>query len=417
MSLAQRGRVITSMTTSRQLNSRKRIPPKGRASARPIPSPSSPSNQITTPTAYDARVLKLRLPEQNELKNESERCSADLTRLESIGRALGQQVRIKRKDDVRFVALYTVKQANPDAGQSSADVVRAGKTSRARLGTTATIDATVQAQIVDIAPEPDAPDDARFFEVTKHCGEQTYFIAIAPHGGQIEPRTDEQAVEAAEELIADDFPASWWICKGFGDASKGAHDRWHITSTDIQPACFPKLRAISSRRFCDGVAFHGFQRRKNDADLYIGGAAPRPLKRAIKRLLNDLALPIEVKISTNEDSPKFQGFSPENLINRLATRGIHLEQSFEARKFYREIARAVARAFRSRLWLVICILLEALEKKRAVARDQLVEELRRDLGAGPIIVEHAIEREKAWRAQDRALTTTIKLFEELETRS
>ena len=281
---------------------------------------------------YDARILKLRLPEQDKIKNASERSSADLTTLKTIGRKRGEQIRIKRKDDARFVALYTVKQANPDTGPANADVVRAGQTARARLGTIATMAATVQARVVDVPPQPDEADDVRFFELAKDCGEQTYFIAIAPHGGQIEQHTDEQAVESVDDLVAADFPASWWLCKGFGDANKGAHDRWHITSTDLQPACFPLLRAISSRRFCYGVAFHGFQQKKGEADLFIGGAAPRPLKRAIERHLKDLALPIEVKISSGDDSPKFQGFSPENLINRLARRGIHLEQSIASQE-------------------------------------------------------------------------------------
>ena len=217
-------------------------------------------------------------------------------------------------------------------------------------------------------------------------------------------------------MVAADFPASWWLCKGFGDANKGAHDRWHITSTDLQPACFPLLRAITSRSFCNGVAFHGFQQKKGEADLYIGGAAPQPLKRAIKRRLKDLALPIAIKISTKDDSPKFQGFSPENLVNRLARRGIHLEQSLAARKFHHEIARAVAQAFRSRRRLVFCLLLVALEKKRADVRAEFVLALRKDLAAGPINVERAIERDKEWRAQDGALTTDIRLVEELEAR-
>ena len=401
------------MSTSRQsVDPRKHAPPEELAAGSPGFSP----DQISVPKAYEARILKLRLPEQDKIKNASERCSVDLTTLRTIGRKRGEQIRIKRKDDARFVALYTVKQANPDTGPASADVVRAGQTARGRLGTTATMAATVQARVVDVPPQPDEPDDVRFFELARDGGEPTYFIAIAPHGGQIEQQTDEQAVESVDQLVAADFPASWWLCKGFGDANKGAHDRWHITSTDLQPACFPLLRAITSRRFCHGVAFHGFQQKKGEADLYIGGAAPQPLKRAIKRRLKDLALPIAIKISTKDDSPKFQGFSAENLINRLARRGIHLEQSIEARKFHHEIARAVAKAFRSRRRFVICILLEALEKKRSEARAEFVAALRNDLAARPINVERAIDREKAWRAQDRALTTNIELVEELEAR-
>ncbi len=344
------------------------------------------------PTEYTAQILKLRLPEQDELKNDLERCSADPAMLESIGRSLGQQVRIKRRDDPRFFAVYTAKQANPDADPSDhwgANVVRTGQSGRERLGTTAEMEATVQARVVDAAPQAAEPDDVRFFEVADDDGKQAYFIAIAPHGGMIEQHTDEQAAEAARELIAAGFPASLWLCKGYGDEAKGPFDRWHITSTDIHPASFPLLQRLISRTFCYGVAFHGFQRREDEADVYIGGAASRSLKVVIERALNDLDLPVKVKISTNDDNPKFQGFSPDNLINRLVTSGIHLEQSLEARKKFRgEIARTVAKVFASRWRVLVCILIEDLKKKRADA-------------------------EAAWRAKDDALAAKIKASEEV----
>jgi len=68
--------------------------------------------------------------------------------------------------------------------------------------------------------------------------------------------------------------------------------------------------------------------------------------------LDRLGPSVNVKISTPEDSPKFQGFRPENVINRLAPgRGIHLEQSAKARAFHKEIAGAVADVFASP-WLL-----------------------------------------------------------------
>ena len=166
-------------------------------------------------TEYAARILKLRLPAQDGLKNAPERCSADPIKLETIGRSIGEQVRIKRKDDSRFFALYTVKQANPD-GHERANVVRAGQGGRNRLGTTANIDATVQARVVDAAPQPGEHDGTRFFEIADDDGKQSYFVAIAPHGGEIERHTDEQAVEAVRQLCAGGFPASLWLCKGYG---------------------------------------------------------------------------------------------------------------------------------------------------------------------------------------------------------
>ena len=68
--------------------------------------------RTTAAATYHARILKLRLPEQDSLKDAAERCSADPVSLASIRRAVGQQVRIKRTDD--FVAAYTVNQPNPD---------------------------------------------------------------------------------------------------------------------------------------------------------------------------------------------------------------------------------------------------------------------------------------------------------------
>jgi phage replication-related protein YjqB (UPF0714/DUF867 family) len=363
---------------------------------------------------YEARLLKLRLPEQNALKNASERCSADPVKLETIGRFVGEQVRIKRKDDPRFFALYTVKQANPD-GHGRANVVRAGQGGRNRLGTTANIDATVQATVVDSAPQPGEVDGTRFFEIADDDGKQSYFVAIAPHGGDIEEHTDEQAVETVRQLADAGFPASLWLCKGFGDAAKGAYDRWHITSTDLNPACFPLLQSLMSRRFCYAVAFHGFHRRHNEADVYIGGAASQSLKVTIKEALNDLDLPIKVKISTRQDSPKFQGFSGENITNRLATRGgIHLEQSAQARKYCLEIARAVAHAFLSRLRLLVCIFIGDLETKRIKREAEFFQALNKGLAAAPLDVERAIKDYRAWKAEDDVLAAKVQTAEELQ---
>ena len=371
------------------------------------------------PTEYTAQILKLRLPEQDELKNDSERCSADPAKLESIGRSIGQQVRIKRSDDDSgFVALFTAKQANPDADLSDpeqANVVRTGKTGRERLGTDGEMEAIVQAEVVDAPPESGAPNAVRFFEVADDDGKQAYFVAIAPHGGDIEKPTDKQASDAVEELTNACCQASSWLCKGDGDRVKGAFDRWHITSTDIQPACFPLLQRLMSRTFCYGVAFHGFQRQEDEADVYIGGAASLSLKMAIETALNDLDRPIRVKISTCCDDPKFQGFSPENLINRLTTRGIHLEQSLEAREFHEEIARAVAKVFASRSRFLFYVFIENLKKKRADTEAALAQSLSKDLAAGPIDVENSIAKHKAWRAEDDALTAKIQACEELRT--
>jgi len=246
------------------------------------------------------------------------------------------------------VALYTVKQANPPndlSDPSRVNVVRTGERGRKRLGTADVMEVTVQATVLDPAPRPGEPPGVRFFEVGKDDGKHADFIAIAPHGGKVEEHTDGQAAVVVRHLVAAELPASVWLCSGFGDSNLGAYERWHITSTDLNPACFPRLHSIMSRRFSYGVAFHGFDRKGEEADIYIGGNAPKSLKAAIEKALNELSLPLNVKISTMDDHPKFQGFSPDNIINRLAKQGLHLEQSAKARAFREEIAIAVAEVF------------------------------------------------------------------------
>ena len=53
------------------------------------------------------------------------------------------------------------------------------------------MEATVQANVVDAPPQSGEPVGVRFFEMANDDGKQVYFIAIAPHGGNIEPHTDE----------------------------------------------------------------------------------------------------------------------------------------------------------------------------------------------------------------------------------
>jgi phage replication-related protein YjqB (UPF0714/DUF867 family) len=322
--------------------------------------------RATANAAYDARILKLRLPEQDSLKNDAERCSADPASLASIGRAVGQQVRIRRRDDPRFVAVFTVNQANPDSPDRRD--VRTGLTGRERLGDGGELEeATVEAGVVD---PPGESTGVRFFEVADDTEDQSYFVVIAPHGGKIEEHTDEQAAAVISQLRTAGFPASMWVCKGFGDATKGASDRWHITSGDIHPASFPVLGSLMSRRFFYGAAFHGFAQQGDEADIYIGGAAPKRLKAAVQRALLDRLDPsLKVKISTREDSPKFQGSRPENVINRLAPgRGIHLEQSARARVFHKEIAGAVGSVFGSPwrwlLWTLTGVFRRDLRQRR-----------------------------------------------------
>ena len=83
-------------------------------------------------TTFDARVHRALTPEQHDLVDHPEHCSADPRALAGIGRAAGQQVRVRSSADPPAVALFTVSQ---EREEDSVEVVRMGRDGRKRLGT------------------------------------------------------------------------------------------------------------------------------------------------------------------------------------------------------------------------------------------------------------------------------------------
>jgi hypothetical protein len=193
---------------------------------------------------------------QVDLKNRREHCSVDPARLASIGRAVTHQVRVYRTDG--DFGLYTVSEVRPESPDT---IVRMGPAGRRRLGPDT--DTESEGTIDSTGPSPGLPEDKARIEGEliellddDDDGRQTRLIAIAPHGGAIEPHTDEQAERVASRLAAKSVTC--WRCKGW-NPDGDPFDRWHITSTDLNEASFPLLAQVMSRRFTHAVAFHGFK--------------------------------------------------------------------------------------------------------------------------------------------------------------
>jgi hypothetical protein len=156
--------------------------------------------------------------------NRREHCSVDAGQLESIGCALGQQVRIRKSQD-QF-ALYTVGELSREQPST---IVRMTAAAQARLGASGEFDAIVDSQVTDsIHGDCEAEILGEFVERLTDGDVHTAMVVIAPHGGMIEEYTDDQAERVAAELSG----ISCWRCKGWKPGG-GAFDRWHITSTDI----------------------------------------------------------------------------------------------------------------------------------------------------------------------------------------
>jgi phage replication-related protein YjqB (UPF0714/DUF867 family) len=296
-------------------------------------------------TERDASVRKA-LSSQDDLIARREHCSVDGRLLASLGAEVGQQIRIRRT--ATEYALYTVSERRDE---DDADVVRIGLTGRRRLGTDDPFDGAVVLPAADpTLPDADAEARGELVERLDH-GEHRGLIVIAPHGGDIEDHTDEQAEYVASHL--GDYRVSAWRCKGWkarrADGTGGAFECWHATSTDINPSSFPGLASVIDRGFTHAVAFHGF----DDAEILIGGTAPPALKQEIKCAIESATSGsgIPVRIATPDD--KFGGDDPCNIVNRLTVRaagGIQIEQSSPARRDHgTAIADAIAAVYARKL--------------------------------------------------------------------
>jgi phage replication-related protein YjqB (UPF0714/DUF867 family) len=288
---------------------------------------------------YDAAVRKA-LPDQEDLQDRREHCSVDAARLASIGRAVGHQVRVRLSSDA--FGLYTVSEVRPEDPDRT---VRLGRRGRERLGTSDEFDGVVDS----VGPHPhltvaQARACGELVERLRDNGRQRELIVIAPHGGDIERHTDDQAERVASRLAAKAVSA--WRCKGWPGGG-GAFDRWHITSTDLSAASFPRLDLVISRGFTHAVAFHGFEDPEVDTDVLVGGCAPDELKQEIATAIERALAGSGLRVRTAEPEDNFGGDDEGNVVNRLTAEGgsgIQIEQSPAARsrRRWERIADAVA---------------------------------------------------------------------------
>jgi phage replication-related protein YjqB (UPF0714/DUF867 family) len=277
-------------------------------------------------------------------RDRREHCSADPDLLATIGRALGHQVRIVRSPTEK--ALYTVGAAEGVPGTFE-PIVGMGDGGLARLGATDGFAGTVDSQVPDpTLTDERAEAEGEFIERLFDNGLNRGFIVIAPHGGDIERHTDDQAMCVLAGLH--DRAVSGWICRGWY-LGGGAFLHWHITATDLHEASFPKLARVIGRRFRFAVAFHGFD-EDVPHDVVIGGIAPDHLKLEVKAAIEAKVPSLRVHIAQPED--KFGGDSKRNIVNRLAAggAGIQIEQKIGVRTRHgRAVAEAVVGVYRPKL--------------------------------------------------------------------
>jgi phage replication-related protein YjqB (UPF0714/DUF867 family) len=281
-----------------------------------------------------------------------------------IGLSPCQQVRIERLTErltangtTLALALYTIIDTHEDEPN---DVVyidyKKNKDLKDRLGldprNIKDFRGNLNAQVTAVGlTVSQARCNSEFIEQLDDNGHHRGLIVIAPHGGDIEEYTDEQAEHVGKQLSSKGV--SVWACKGFKEGS-GAFNRWHITSTDISEKSFPMLKTVIGRHFEYAVAFHGFQKKHNqDPDsICIGGCMPDCLKTDIKKAIEYAVSGSGICVATDGDlcPDNFNGNNSYNIVNRLGTIGVQIEQTMEPRKCYGiQIADAVTNVISPRI--------------------------------------------------------------------
>jgi phage replication-related protein YjqB (UPF0714/DUF867 family) len=227
---------------------------------------------------------------------------------ERLDAELGDQVRIGRPE-AKACALFTVV--------GLGEVLAVTEEGRERLELPAGRTVAVEREIETPA---EAPYAGTFTESVREGG--TELLVCAPHGGEIEPRTDDQA-----ERLARATDATAWICRGTWPAG-GAFDRWHVTSTAVDPDSFPGLARVADRTYRYAVAFHG----ADSEGVRVGGGGPEALREELRDAIDE-AVPVPVSLA---DRDEYRGSSLGNVVNRFAGAGIQLEAGRRAREEYGE---------------------------------------------------------------------------------
>lgn len=250
----------------------------------------------------------------------------------------GQQFRVGDPEDGGIkdgAAVFTVRQEYPVdpgsnqllIGEEYTDVLESSEEN--------------EVVVAPFAPHPDLSTrhggkaNDEYIEQVIDDGEHTDLVAIAPHGGQLEPHTGKQALRVSGQL-----DVSAWAAMGFDvDGNDRAHDRWFVPDTNIHPAAYPKLAKITDRGFTYAISFHSYHHGDPSADVSVGGLIGESNREQIRDAI-EAALKEQGASDPIVDVPRpgtQRATSSDNVVNWITEdgrSGVEIRQSEEIRDEY-----------------------------------------------------------------------------------
>jgi len=152
---------------------------------------------------------------------------------------------------------------------------------------------------------------------------ETDVAVIAPHGGRIQPYTDQQVELMIEEVSN---VTAWWV-QGYGQDT--SFYRWYVPSAEMSAASFPELARLSEETYDLAVSFNGI----SGENIYVGGTADESLRQDIADAIEE-ALPHDaspVLLGENQ----YAADSSQTLVNRITegeSNGIWIGQPIADRR-------------------------------------------------------------------------------------
>ena len=235
------------------------------------------------------------------------------------------------------LAIYTVVEVQPAPPPGT---VLMGPGGRLRLGDTATVGPVIDSAVTRVLSETEAARQGELIERLCDDGVQRGLIAIAPHGGEIERHTDEQAERVQTTLGRQLVAVPRFRRRHAGRARPLAHHRRRHRPGELSAARLGDVAEVRPRG--------RVPRDEGEGVLVGGGANSRALQEEIAAEIR--CIPgVAVQLADPDDV--LGGNAKSNIVNLLATeRGVQIEQSRTVRDEHgRDVADAVAAVYRRHL--------------------------------------------------------------------